>query len=132
MKNPLQSRLIASDVRIKFGVGPFEIRLGDHARGSVARSGDEHCVQVVLLDRAVQVDVDEVQARCRTPMAQKPRLDMLRLERLFEQRIGIKIDLTDGQVIGSPPVSIHFCVAVRRKVAYSCLELQVSMLECSA
>ncbi|MGY4567180.1 hypothetical protein ACVWY5_000249 [Bradyrhizobium sp. USDA 3256] len=40
-------------------------------------------------------------------MAQQPRLDLVRLERLLEQRIGEQIDLADGEIVGGAPVAVE-------------------------
>ena len=61
---------VLRDVRVDFAVGPFQVGVGHDARGAVSRPGDVDRVEVVLLDDAVQVDVDEVQARRGAPMAQ--------------------------------------------------------------
>ena len=50
---------------------------------AVAGAADVDHVEVVRLDHAVQVDVDEVQPRRRAPVAQQARLDVLDLERLL-------------------------------------------------
>ena len=92
---------------IDLAVGPFQVRVGDHARRAVARPGDVDHVQIVLLDDAVEVDVDEVQPGRGAPVAQQPRLDVLAAQRLLQQRIVVEIDLADGQVVGRPPVGVH-------------------------
>ena len=37
-------------------------------------------------------------------MAEQPRLDVLGLQRLAQQRVGQQVDLADGQVVGGPPL----------------------------
>jgi hypothetical protein len=70
-------------------------------------TGDVDHVEVVLLDHPVQVDVDEVQTRRGSPVAEEPRLDVLLGQRLLEQRVVVKIDLADRQVVGGAPVRVH-------------------------
>jgi hypothetical protein len=41
-------------------------------------------------------------------MTQQPRLDVFELERDFQQRIVLQINLADGEVIRSTPVRVHF------------------------
>jgi hypothetical protein len=48
-----------------------------------------------VADHAIQVYIDEVEARCRPPVTEQPRLHILQRERLSEQRIGEQIDLPD-------------------------------------
>jgi hypothetical protein len=69
-------------------------------------TGDVDHAEVVLFDDPVQVNVDEVQTRCRSPVAEEPRLDVLLRERALEQRVVIEINLADRQVVGSPPIRI--------------------------
>jgi hypothetical protein len=73
----------------------------------VARPGDIDDVQVVLLDDAVQVDVDEVQPRRRAPVPEQARLDVLQRERFLQQRIVVEIDLPDRQIVRGPPIGVH-------------------------
>ena len=113
LEQSLQSVGILGDVRINFAVGSFEIRVSDQPRPAVARPGDVEDVQVVLLDHAIQVDIDEVQPRCRAPMAEQAQFDVLQTKRLPQKRIVKKIDLTDGEVVCSAPVGVHFSEQVR-------------------
>ncbi len=59
--------LILLDVWIKFGVGAFEIGVGHNARSAVTGPGDVDHVQIVFLDQAVEVHIDEIQARAWCP-----------------------------------------------------------------
>ena len=72
-------------------------------------AGDVDHVEVMLPDQPVQVNVDEIQAWRRSPVAEKPRLDVILCERLLEQRVVVEIDLADRQVVGRPPVRIYQC-----------------------
>src|SRR5262249_39460081 len=76
----------------------------EDAWGAVTRSREEDHVQVVFLDEPVEVDVNERKAGARSPMAEKPILDVLRLQRLAQER-GVlqgKHAQAPGSV-GSPP-----------------------------
>ena len=81
----------------------------------MARAGNVDGIQVQLADKAVGVDVDEVQAGGGTPVTQEPRLHMLERKGLTQQRVIEKIDLADGEVVGSPPIGIDLAKLVRRK-----------------
>ena len=52
-------------------------------------------VQVIALDDPVKMNAEHVQAGRRSPVAEQPRLDVLALERLFQERVVEEIDLTD-------------------------------------
>jgi hypothetical protein len=41
-------------------------------------------------------------------MTKEARFDVLELERFPEQRIRAEIDLTDREIVGGAPVSVHF------------------------
>ena len=71
------------------------------------RVGVEEHVQVVALDDAFQVDVDEVLARRRAPVADHQRLHMRQLQHFLEQRVVVEIDLPGRQIVGGTPVSVH-------------------------
>ena len=52
------------------------------------------------------MDVDEVLARRRSPVAEEHVLDVFGLERLAQERIVVKINLPDGEIIGGTPVGV--------------------------
>ena len=114
-KQPMQSVPAALEVRIDFGIGAFEIGMRDQPRPAVAGADDVDHVQVVFLDEPVEVHIEEVQSGGGAPMAEQPRLDVAPLERCFEQRIVLEIDLADRQVIGGAPIGIHLLEQFGRK-----------------
>src|SRR5215510_12260698 len=64
-------------------------------------------VEIVLLDNAIEMHVDKIEARCRSPMSQQSRLDVFQREGLLEEGIIKEINLADGQVVRRPPIRIH-------------------------
>ena len=81
----------------------------------MARSGDVNHVQVVFLDDAVQMGVDEVQPRRRAPVAEQARLDVRQREWLFQQRIVVEVYLTDREVVRRAPIGVHLAEQFRRE-----------------
>ena len=80
-------------------------------------AGDIHHVQVMLVDNAVQMDIDEVQPRRGTPVAEQSWLDVLKTQGNFEQRIIIQIDLANREIVGCTPIGVHLLDEVERKRA---------------
>ena len=76
-EKPLHPLLVLRDVRVDFAVRPLEIGVGHQRRPAMARAGDVNHVEVELFDQPVQVDVDEVQARRRSPVPKQARLDVV-------------------------------------------------------
>ena len=70
-------------------------------------SDDINHVQIVLVDQPVQVHINEVEPGSRAPMPEQTGLDVLQRERSFEQRIVLKIDLPDREVICGTPICVH-------------------------
>jgi hypothetical protein len=64
-------------------------------------------VRVMLSDQAIEVDVDQAETGRCTPMAKQSRLDVLRAQRLAQQRIVEQIDLRNRQIIDRVPVALH-------------------------
>ena len=69
----------------------------------------------MVMDEAVHMGVEEVQARCRSPVADKAVLHILAresvrallvLEVFPHERIRAQIDLADGQVVRAAPVAV--------------------------
>jgi len=65
-----QTVLIPPDVGIKLAVSAFEVRVRDEAGAAVPRACDVDRTQVARPDRAVQVRVDQVEARCGAEVAE--------------------------------------------------------------
>ncbi len=91
----LQAGLVLGNVGVDLAPGAFEVDIAHDRRTAVTRTGDVEHVQVVFLDDAIQMDVDEVLARRRAPVPDHQRLDVRQLERLFEQWVVIEIYLPD-------------------------------------
>ena len=98
---------VLADVRIHLAVGAFEVGVSDQRRTAVPGADDVDHVQVIALDDPIEMHAEHVQARRRAPVAEQPRLDVLALERLSQERIVEQVDLADRQVIGGPPVGVH-------------------------
>ena len=97
----------AVDMRVDLGVGTFEIRVGDEPGPAVSWPDHVDHVQVALDDGAVEMGVDEVEARGGAPVAEQAMLDVFLRQRLVEQGIVAKVDLSDGEVVGGTPVRMH-------------------------
>jgi hypothetical protein len=67
---------VFSLIRIDLGVGAFEVALGQYRRGPVTRAGNVDRVQVVLVDKPVEVNVGETLAGVGAPVPQHARLDV--------------------------------------------------------
>ena len=97
---------VLAAIRVDLGVRPFQIARPQHARSAVSRPGHEDDVQIVALDCSAQMDVGERQARTGSPMAEQPVLDVLRLQRLLQQRIRLQVGHSKGKIVARPPEGI--------------------------
>src|SRR6266478_8805227 len=98
-EEPLHALLVGRNIWINFAVRALQIGVRDKARPSMPGAGDVDHVEVVLFDYPVQVNIDEVQTRRCSPVAEEPRLDVFLRQGLLEQRVVVKIDLADRQVV---------------------------------
>src|SRR6266478_9019972 len=94
----LQAFFVLRDMRIDFAVSSFQIGVGDQAWPAVARTRDIDHVEVVFLDQAIQMDINEIQSGSCSPVPEQAGLDVLQLQRFVQQGIGKKIDLPNGKV----------------------------------
>jgi len=108
-----QAHGVLRHVRIDLGVGPFQIDVRDDRGAAVSRAGQVDHVGIRVLDQAVQVHVDEAEARRGSPVSQQPGFDVFRPQRLAQQRILLQIDLANRQIISGAPVAVHVLQAVR-------------------
>ena len=106
-EQPLQSAAVALDRRISLGIRPFQIGMRHDARTAMARTDDVDHVEIIVLDQPVQMDIEEIQSRRRAPMTEQARLDVLELERRFQQRIVLQVDLPDRKIICGAPIGVH-------------------------
>ena len=72
----------------------------------MARSGNVDHVEVVHSYEAIAMYVNKIEAWSGAPMAQQARLDMFDGERPCEQRVVVKVNLADRQIIGGAPVCV--------------------------
>src|ERR1017187_40841 len=101
-----QPSLVFALIRIDFRIRTLKIPRRQNSRRTVPGAGHEDHVEVEFPDETVQVEVRERQSGARPPMAQKPVLDVLRLERLFQKRIVLKINHAERQVVTRSPISV--------------------------
>jgi hypothetical protein len=99
--------LVLADARIHLAVGAFEVGVRDGGRPAVPGPDHVDHVEVVLLDHAVQVRVEEVQARRGAPVPEQARLHVLARERLAQQRVVEQVDLPDGEVVRGAPERVE-------------------------
>ena len=104
---------VLANIRIELAMCPFEIGMRHERRAAVPGTDDIDHVQVIFFDDPIEMHAEHVEAGRRAPMAEQPRLDVLPLERFFEQRVIEQVDLSDRQIVQSPPVGIHLA-EVRR------------------
>ena len=102
----LHPRLVAGQRAVHLTGRPLEVRVRDRRRTAVPRPDDPDGVQAALLDDPPGMDVDEVQARGGPPVAQEPGLDVLRPERLAQERVVQEVDLADREVVRGAPVGV--------------------------
>src|SRR5438105_2795944 len=95
LEQPAHSVLVLRDVRVDLAVDAFEPGIRDHSGTAMAGPADVDHVEAARLDHAIEMYVDKIQARRRTPMAEQPRLDVGPFQRPLEKRIVEQIDLAD-------------------------------------
>ena len=81
----------------------------------MARPCDVDHVQLVLLNRTVQMHVDKVLTRHCAPVADHQGLHMGQGQWLAQQGVVIQVELPYREVVGSPPVGIHLVQQIGRQ-----------------
>ena len=76
---------------------------------------DQPVAEHLLFDEAIAVSVDEVQAWSGAPVSKQTRLDVFETQRLHQQRIGVEINLSDGEVVGCAPVGVDLAQPFARE-----------------
>ena len=111
----LHAFLILADIRVDFRVSSLQVGVGHKCRSAVPGTGNVKHVETVVLDHPVQMHVDEILSGRGSPMPEQPRLDVLELKRLLEQRVVKEVNLADGEIVGRTPVSMHLAKLIGRK-----------------
>ena len=107
-----QPGFVLADVGIDLAVGALEIGVAHDGGAAVSGARDVDHVEVVLLDDAVQVHVDEVLPGGRAPVPEQHVLHVRERQGPLQQRIVVEIDLADREVVRGAPVGVHPARAV--------------------
>ncbi len=107
--------LVLGDLGIGLRPGPLQPGVGDHGRPAMAGAADVDHVHVLAADDAVEVGVDEVLARRRSPVAEDHALDVGGHQRTLQQRVVAQVHLPDGQVVGGTPIGVDAAQLLRRQ-----------------
>ena len=108
LEQALHALGVLADVRVNLAVGALEIGVRHKEVAAVTRTGQQDHIQIILLDDAVQVNVNQVLTGHRAPVTDDLLLDVLGLQRLLEQRVIEQVKLTGCKIICRPPVCVHF------------------------
>src|SRR5262249_9013237 len=115
-EEPLQASLGLRNLAINLAVSSFKVSICDERRPTVPRSGDVDHAQIVFLNQAGQMNVDEIESRRRSPVTEQARFDVFQAEWLAQQGIGVQIDLPYGDEIGGAPIGVHLAQFFSRKL----------------
>ena len=98
---------VLRDARVDLRIRPFQVHVGQDRGPAVAGAGEVDHIGVGLSDQPIQVEVDEAEPGRRAPVPEQARLDVLGPERLAQERIVLKVDLADRQVVRGAPVGVE-------------------------
>ena len=101
-----QPGLVHGHVGVALGVRAFEVGVRHAGGAAVSRAHDVDRVELTLLDDAVGVRVDEVEAGRRAPVAEQARLDVLELQGTLQERVVEQVDLAGRQEVRRAPVGV--------------------------
>src|ERR1043165_580294 len=91
---------VLCDRVIHLAVRAFQPRMSITCRSAMTGTDDANDIDVVFDDKTIQVRENEIQTGRSPPMPEEPFFNVIRLKRFSQQRIFLKVDLSDGQVIG--------------------------------
>jgi hypothetical protein len=80
--------------------------IGDDGRRSMARSSDKHHVEMMSLDEIIEMCVDEVESRNRSPVSKNSILDIILLELISKKTVLLEIELGRAEVVRIAQVEI--------------------------
>src|SRR5262249_8928449 len=92
---------------VNLGIGTLQVDWAQHARSAMSGSSEEDGVEVVFLNKAIEMNIGKAQTRTRAPVSQQSLLDVLRLQRFTKERILLQINHAHSQVIACSPIGIY-------------------------
>ena len=98
---------ILAHVGINLAVGAVQPVLRHHGVAAVAGTGQIDHIQIILVDDAVQMGVNEVLAGNGAPVTDDLLFNVLGLEGFLQQRVVQQVQLTGGQKVGSTPPGVQ-------------------------
>ena len=98
---------VLADVRVDLAVAALKVGIRNKEISAVSGTGQEDHIQIIALDRTVQMRVDEVLSGYRAPVADDLFLDHIGGQRLPKERVLQQIQLAGGQIVGRAPVGVH-------------------------
>ena len=108
LEQALHALGVLADVRVNLAVSALKVGVRHEEIAAVTRTGQQDHIQIILLDDAVQMNINQVLTGHRAPVADDLLLDVLGLQRLLEQRVIEQVKLTGCKIICRPPVCVHF------------------------
>src|SRR5579864_1018007 len=102
-----QAVFVKTLLGIDLGVRPLQVSGAKHAGSAMSRASKKNHIEIVFLDQAVQMDIDKRKSGARSPMAEQTILDVLRLQRLGEQRVFAKVDHSQTEIVAGSPVDFR-------------------------
>ena len=102
-----QALVVLADVRIDLAVAAVEPVLGEHGVAAVTRAGNVDHVEVIFVDNAVEMRVNEVLSGHGAPVADDFFLDDILREGIAQERVVQKIELACGEVVRSTPPGVQ-------------------------
>jgi hypothetical protein len=98
--------LVFGTVWVHIAVGAFEVTGGQNSGSAMAGAGHEHHIEVVFSYGAAQMRVGESQPGACAPVAQQPVLHVVGLEWFTQERVGLQVSHSQGQIIAGTPITI--------------------------
>ena len=105
-EQPCHTSDVQAHRRIHLGIRSFEIYVCQNCRTAVPWPCEINNVEIIACNDAIEVRVDKVLPRRRSPMAEQPRLDVLVAQWLAKQRIAKQKDLPDGEIVSRAPIGV--------------------------
>ena len=102
----LETRLIVGDERIGFAIRAIKQRLSRAGRSAMTGSHKKNGVLIMIVDKAVNVAKQEIQARCRSPVSHQSMLDIFPVKSFLHERVASQINLANGKIVCRAPVLV--------------------------
>ena len=102
----LQTSFVIGNEGIRLAIRAIKQRLSSASRSAVTGAHKKDSVLIVIVDKAVDMAKQEIQAGCGSPVPHQPVLNVFPVEAFLHKRVAAQVNLTDRKIVCRSPILV--------------------------